>query len=147
MVICSMTDAVPSTQETIQDFKDAFLFLEEWTDRYGYLIDLGRKLPEFPEELKVDGNLMEGCQSQVWLISYMEGDCLRFKAASDAMIVSGLIALILSVYDNHTPKEILETGSEFIDELGLSKHLSPSRSNGLHSLVKHVMAAAKRQAG
>ncbi|WP_025899618.1 SufE family protein [Sneathiella glossodoripedis] len=142
-----MTETVPSTADTIQDFKDAFLFLEEWTDRYGYLIDLGKKLPDFPNELKTEENLMQGCQSQVWLISYMEGDRLRFKAASDAMIVSGLIALILAVYDNHTPQEILDTGSDFIEELGLSKHLSPSRSNGLHSLVKHVMAAANRHAG
>ena len=145
-MVLKMTEPVASTEEIIQDFKEAFLFLEEWTDRYGYIIDLGRKLPEFPEELKVDANLMAGCQSQVWLISYLEGDRLRFKAASDAMIVSGLIGLILGVYDNHKPQEILDTGSEFVDELGLSKHLSPSRSNGLHSLVKHVMAAATRHA-
>ncbi|WP_169570264.1 SufE family protein [Sneathiella limimaris] len=142
-----MAETVAPTQEIIQDFKDAFEFLEEWTDRYGYIIDLGKKLPPFPEELMVDENLMPGCQSRVWLISYMEGDRLRFKAASDAMIVSGLIALILGVYDNHTPQEILDTGSDFVEELGLQKHLSPSRSNGLHSLVKHVMAAAKRHAG
>lgn len=136
-----------TAEETIQDLKDAFLFLEEWTDRYGYLIDLGKKLPEFPPELQVDANLMPGCQSQVWLISYMEGDKLRFKAASDAMIVSGLIAMILKVYDNRTPQEILATDPVFLDELGLKKHLSPSRSNGLHSLVQHVTAAAKRHAG
>ncbi len=130
--------------DTIEELKDAFLFLEEWTDRYGYLIDLGKKLPEFPVELQVDENLMPGCQSQVWLISHMEGDKLRFKATSDAMIVSGLIALILKVYDNRTPEEILATDPVFLDELGLQKHLSPSRSNGLHSLVKHVMAAATR---
>ncbi|MBE7638198.1 SufE family protein [Sneathiella sp. P13V-1] len=130
--------------ETIEELKDAFLFLEEWTDRYGYLIDLGKKLPEFPPELQVDENLMQGCQSQVWLVSHMEGDKLRFKAASDAMIVSGLIALILKVYDNRTPEEILATDPAFLDELGLQKHLSPSRSNGLHSMVKHVMAAATR---
>ncbi|MBO6825623.1 MAG: SufE family protein [Sneathiella sp.] len=133
-----------TAEETIQDLKDAFLFLEEWTDRYGYLIDLGKKLPEFPPELQVEENLMPGCQSQVWLVSYMEGDKLRFKAASDAMIVSGLIAMILKVYDNRTPEEVLATDPAFLDELGLKKHLSPSRSNGLHSLVQHVMAAAKR---
>jgi len=137
----------PTAAETIQELKDAFLFLEEWTDRYSYLIDLGKKLPEFPAELQVEENLMPGCQSQVWLISYMEGDKLRFKASSDAMIVSGLIAMILKVYDNRTPQEILATDPEFIEELGLKKHLSPSRSNGLHSLVQHVMAAAKRHAG
>lgn len=139
-----MSGQIPGTTETIQDFKDAFLFLEEWTDRYAYLIDLGRKLPEFPEELKVEENLMPGCQSQVWLVAYMEGEQLRFKAASDAMIVSGLIALILAVYDNRTPQEILDTDEAFLDELGLKKHLSPSRSNGLHSLVQHVKAAATR---
>ena len=102
-----MSEVVQSAEETIQDFKDAFLFLEEWTEKYGYLIDLGRKLPDFPEELKIDDNLMQGCQSRVWLLSYMENDKLRFKAASDAMIVSGLIALILAVFDNRTPKEII----------------------------------------
>jgi len=139
-----MSEDAQSAEETIQDFKDAFLFLEEWTDRYGYLIDLGRKLSEFPEELKVEENLMQGCQSQVWLISYMDGNRLRFKAASDAMIVSGLIALILAVYDNHTPQEILDVKPDFLDELGLKAHLSPSRSNGLHSMVQHVRAAAKK---
>jgi len=130
--------------DTIEELKDAFLFLEEWTDRYGYLIDLGKKLPEFPPELQVDENLMLGCQSQVWLIAYMEGDKLRLKATSDAMIVSGLIALILKVYDNRAPEEVLSTDPAFLDDLGLQKHLSPSRSNGLHSMVKHVMAAAAR---
>lgn len=140
-----MSDASRSAQEVIEDFKDAFIFLEEWTDRYGYLIDLGRKLPDFPDALRVDENLMQGCQSQVWLVSHMEGDKLRFLAISDAMIVSGLIGLLLAVYDNRTPEEILKTDPAFLEELGLSKHLSPSRSNGLHSLVKHIMAAASRQ--
>ena len=140
-----MSDASRSAQEVIEDFKDAFIFLEEWTDRYGYLIDLGRKLPDFPDALRVDENLMQGCQSQVWLVSHMEGDKLRFLAISDAMIVSGLIGLLLAVYDNRTPDEILKTDPAFLEELGLSKHLSPSRSNGLHSLVKHIMAAASRQ--
>lgn len=141
-----MSDVVQSAEEVVQDFKDAFIFLEEWTDRYGYLIDLGRKLPEFPEELKVDENLMQGCQSRVWLIWYMDGAHLRLKAASDAMIVSGLIALILAVYDNRTPAEILAVDTGFLDDLGLRQHLSPSRSNGLHSLVQHVLVAAKQHA-
>ncbi|MBL4666839.1 MAG: SufE family protein [Sneathiella sp.] len=140
-----MSEVVQSAEETIQDFKDAFLFLEEWTEKYGYLIDLGRKLPDFPEVLKVDENLMQGCQSRVWLLSHMENDKLRFKAASDAMIVSGLIALILAVFDNRTPKEIIAVDTGFLDDLGLSSHLSPSRSNGLHSLVQHVLVAAKYQ--
>ncbi|MBL4907474.1 MAG: SufE family protein [Sneathiella sp.] len=133
-----------SAQDVVQDFKDAFMFLDEWTDRYGYLIDLGRKLPEFPKELRVDENLMQGCQSQVWLISHMEGNRLQFLAMSDAMIVSGLIGLLLAVYNNRTPTEILSTDSAFLEDLGLNQHLSPSRSNGLHSMVKHIMAAAQR---
>lgn len=140
-----MSDPSRSAQEVIEDFKEAFIFLEEWTDRYGYLIDLGRKLPDFPDALRVDENLMQGCQSQVWLVSHMEGDKLRLLAISDAMIVSGLIGLLLTVYDNRTPEEILQTDPAFLEELGLSKHLSPSRSNGLHSMVKHIMAAASRQ--
>lgn len=129
--------------ETIQDFKDAFLFLEEWTDRYGYLIDLGKKLPDFPDELRVDENLMEGCQSQVWLVSHLKEGRLQILAISDAMIVSGLIGLLLAVYHNRTPQEIVDTDPAFLQELGLNQHLSPSRSNGLHSMVKHIMAAAQ----
>ncbi len=139
-----MPDLSKSAEETVQDFKDAFMFLDDWTDRYGYLIDLGRKLPEFPNALRVDENLMQGCQSQVWLVSHMESGNLQFLAISDAMIVSGLIGLLLAVYNNRTPEEILKTDPAFLDELGLSQHLSPSRSNGLHSLVKHIMAAATR---
>lgn len=133
-----------TAEETVQEFKEAFTFLDDWTDRYGYLIDLGKKLPEFPEELRVDENLMMGCQSQVWLVSHMEGDVLRFLATSDAMIVGGLIGLLLAVYDKRTPAEILATDPNFLEELGLNQHLSPSRSNGLHSLVKNIMAAAAR---
>jgi len=140
-------DEMPMTataEETVQEFKDAFMFLDDWTDRYGYLIDLGKKLPEFPEKLRVDENLMLGCQSQVWLVSHMEEDRLRFLAASDAMIVGGLIGLLLAVYDKRTPAEILGTDPSFLEDLGLNQHLSPSRSNGLHSLVKNIMEAAKR---
>ncbi|MEP3244274.1 MAG: SufE family protein [Sneathiella sp.] len=141
-----MSEQLSTAAETIEELKEAFTFLEEWTDRYGYLIDLGRKLPEFPEALKVDENLMQGCQSQVWLISHMNGEKIEFLATSDAMIVSGLIGLLLSVYSNRTPAEILATDPAFLEELGLNQHLSPSRSNGLHSMVKHIMAAAKTKA-
>lgn len=141
-----MSEQLSTAAETIQELKEAFAFLEEWTDRYGYLIDLGRKLPEFPEALKVDENLMQGCQSQVWLISRMNGEKIEFLATSDAMIVSGLIGLLLSVYSNRTSAEILATDPAFLEELGLNQHLSPSRSNGLHSMVKHIMAAAKTKA-
>ncbi|WP_169544445.1 SufE family protein [Sneathiella aquimaris] len=139
-----MSAPANSAAETIQDLKDAFMFLEEWTDRYGYLIDLGKKLPSFPEELRVDENLMEGCQSQVWLVSHMKEGRLQILAVSDAMIVSGLIGLLLSVYHNRTPEEILATDPAFLQELGLNQHLSPSRSNGLFSMVKTIMAAAKQ---
>ncbi len=141
-----MSEQLSTAAETIQELKEAFAFLEEWTDRYGYLIDLGRKLPEFPEALKVDENLMQGCQSQVWLISRMNGEKIEFLATSDAMIVSGLIGLLLSVYSNRTSAEILATDPSFLEELGLNQHLSPSRSNGLHSMVKHIMTAAKTKA-
>ncbi|MEH6402070.1 MAG: SufE family protein [Sneathiella sp.] len=139
-----MSALIATAEETVQELKDAFMFLDEWTDRYGYLIDLGKKLPDFPDALRVDENLMMGCQSQVWLVSHMEGDRLRFLAASDAMIVGGLIGLLLAVYDKRTPAEILAVDPNFLDELGLNHHLSPSRSNGLHSMVKNIMAAASR---
>jgi cysteine desulfuration protein SufE len=125
--------------EAIQDeIIDEFSFFPEWLDRYQYLIDLGRKLPPLAEEEKTDDKLLAGCQSQVWL--YLEGDAERItiRANSDAAIVSGLIALITRVYSGCSAQQILETPPRFIEAIGLAAHLSPTRANGLHAMLKAI---------
>lgn len=131
-------------QELIEDFQ----FFDDWMDRYRYIIDLGKTLPAFPEDWMVDDYKVEGCQSQVWLKPELDDGRLKLHATSDAAIVSGLIAIILKVYSGRTPDEILETPPEFIKGIGLDEHLSPSRTNGLHSMLKTIFAHAKAaQAG
>ena len=134
-----------SIGEVQQEIVDTFSFLEEWTDRYQHIIDLGRETDNFPEELKVESNLISGCQSQVWINSKMEGGRLFFQATSDSAIVKGLVHLLLMVYSGREPKEILNTPPSFIKEISLSEHLSPTRSNGLASMVSNIMQIASRQ--
>ena len=113
---------------------DEFSLFPDWLDRYQYLIDLGRKLPALDEAEKTDDKLLAGCQSQVWL--YLEGDAdeVTIRANSDAAIVSGLIALLISVYSGCSARQIVDTQPYFIAEIGLSSHLSPTRANGLHAM-------------
>jgi cysteine desulfuration protein SufE len=122
---------------------DNFSLFPEWLDRYQYLIDLGRKLPPLAEEEKRDDRLLAGCQSKVWL--YQEGDSSRvsIRANSDAAIVSGLIALLIRVYSGCSAREIVDTEPFFIDQIGLSEHLSPTRANGLHAMLKAIKSHAK----
>lgn len=117
---------------------DEFSFFPEWLDRYQYLIDLGRKLPALDESEKTDDKLLSGCQSQVWL--HLEGDAERIviRANSDAAIVSGLIALLTRVYSGCSARQVLETEPYFIEAIGLSSHLSPTRANGLHAMLKAI---------
>jgi cysteine desulfuration protein SufE len=115
-----------------------FRFFDDWMDRYQYLIDLGRRLPAFPDELRTEDNRIRGCQSQVWFVPQRVGDRLEFRAVSDAAIVSGLIAVLLRIYSGKRPEEILETPPEFIDALDLESHLSPTRSTGLYSMLKAI---------
>tara|TARA_R110000787_G_scaffold23762_2_gene67601 strand:+ start:15997 stop:16446 length:450 start_codon:yes stop_codon:yes gene_type:complete len=135
-----------SIAEVQQDLIDEFEFLDDWMDRYRHIIDLGQRLEDFPEEWMTDEFKVRGCQSQVWLVPEHKDGRIVFHAASDAAIVSGLIAILLRIYSNRTPAEILETPPSFIEGLGLDEHLSPSRANGLHSMVqtmlKHAQAAA-----
>lgn len=135
-----------SIAEVQQDLIDEFEFLDDWMDRYRHIIDLGQRLEDFPEEWMTDEFKVRGCQSQVWLVPEHKDGLIIFHAASDAAIVSGLIAILLRIYSNRTPAEILETPPSFIEGLGLDEHLSPSRANGLHSMVqtmlKHAQAAA-----
>ncbi len=121
--------------------------LGDWSERYQYLIDLGRRLPPLPDDLRSEAYKVDGCQSQVWIAPHGDAHRLDFNAASDSSIVSGLIALLLRVYSGRSAAEILATDPTFVAELGLSRHLSPTRSNGLHAMlgrIKHHAAHANR---
>lgn len=122
-------------QELIDEFAD----IDDWMDRYGYIIDLGNALPEIDEAKKTPQNLIEGCQSRVWLDADMDDEGkVRFTADSDAIIVKGIISLLISVLNGHTPDEILDADLHFINDIGLGEHLSPTRSNGLLAMVKQM---------
>jgi len=120
---------------------DKFSQYRDWEDRYKYLIDLGKSLPEMNEEFKTESNKVKGCQSQVWLFATFndEQGLIVFKADSDASIVKGLVGLLTQVYSHSTPDEILKTKPDFIGQIGLVEHLSMSRANGLNSMVKQIM--------
>ncbi len=134
-----MTNEVQiAQQEVIEDFG----LFEDWMDRYQYLIDLGRRLPEFPEALRVEENRIRGCQSQVWFVAEEKDSRLQFRAISDAAIVSGLIALLLRIYSGKYPRDILDTPADFVTALQLESHLSPTRSNGLYSMLKAIRGFA-----
>ena len=128
----------------IEEVKETFEFMDEWEDRYRFIIDLGRSLPDFKEKHKTEENRVHGCTSKVWLIYNKEGDKVIFKGDSDAHIVRGLVAIILMIFSNKTPQEILATDAKSIlKELGLSQHLSPMRTNGLFSMVERIQAIGK----
>ncbi|MEO8460189.1 MAG: SufE family protein [Dokdonella sp.] len=123
---------------------DEFGFFSDWTERYQYLIDLGRKLPPFPDGLKTDEVKVTGCQSQVWLIADGDAQRMTFLAISDSAIVTGLIALLLRVYSGRSAQEIVATEPRFIEAIGLAKHLSPTRSNGLAAMLATIKQHAQR---
>jgi cysteine desulfuration protein SufE len=133
-----------SIEQAQREIVDEFSLFDDWMDRYQYLIDLGKKLPELPDEEKTDDRLLDGCQSQVWLIAQGDAGRLEFRANSDAAIVSGLIALILRVYSGRSAQEILESEPEFVREIGLSEHLSPTRANGLNAMLAEIRRQAER---
>lgn len=134
-----------STAETEQNqIIDEFSLFDDWLDRYQYIIDLGRKLEPLPPEEMRDEALLDGCQSQVWLLVDGNAERLEFRANSDAAIVSGLIYLMMRVYSGRSAKEILETEPRFITDLGLSEHLSPTRANGLNAMLEAVRGHARR---
>ena len=124
---------------------DEFAFFGDWTERYQYLIDLGRKLPPFPDELKTEENKVHGCQSQVWLVPSGDANRMEFRATSDSAIVSGLIALLLRVYSGRSAKEILDTPPRFVESIGLAQHLSPTRNNGLAAMFKTIQEYARQK--
>ena len=125
---------------------DEFAFFSDWSERYQYLIDLGRKLPPFPEALKTEEHRLHGCQSMVWIVPSGDASRLAFMAISDSAIVSGLIYLALRVYSGRSASEILSTDPDYIAAIGLAKHLSPTRSNGLAALITAIRDTAQRAA-
>lgn len=125
--------------ETQDEIIEEFEGLTDWMDRYAYIIDLGNTLPEFPESEKTPQNLIEGCQSRVWITANQnDNGTIHFQADSDALIVKGIVALLMRVLNNHTPDEIINADLYFIDKIGLKEHLSPTRSNGLLAMVKQI---------
>lgn len=141
-----LDSSVIETAEAVQaTIADEFAFFGDWTERYQYLIDLGRKLAPFPEAAKIDEYKVTGCQSQVWLLPSGNAARMDFQAISDSSIVSGLIALLLRVYSGRSAVEILATEPHFIEAIGLAKHLSPTRSNGLASMLATIKRYATEQ--
>lgn len=125
-------------EEKQREITDEFTDIEDWLDRYAMIIDLGNQLPPIEERLKTPDHLIEGCQSRVWLDAELRDGRVYFTADSDAIIVKGIISLLVSVLDGHTPDEILGADLHFIDDIGLGEHLSPTRSNGLLAMVKQM---------
>jgi len=124
--------------EVIEEFSG----FDDWMDRYQMLIDLGNDLEPLDESLKTEQNLIDGCQSRVWLVATCENDIMTLQAESDALIVKGIVALLIRVLSGHSPQEILDAQLYFIDEIGLREHLSPTRSNGLLAMIRQIRAYA-----
>lgn len=133
-----MTNPTSNAAQAQQEIANEFSFFSDWTERYQYLIDLGRKLPTFPDDAKTEDNRVHGCQSMVWLLPSGDSAHMHFDAASDSAIVSGLIALVLRVYSDRPASEIVATEPDFIQQIGLAKHLSPTRSNGLAAMLIQI---------
>ena len=117
---------------------DEFSLFDDWMQRYEYIIDLGKKLPLIKEEFKTENNLIKGCQSKVWLQGEQNSDTVVFTADSDAILTKGIIAILIRVFSNQNPKDIIAADMNFIDEIGLKEHLSPTRANGLVSMIKNI---------
>jgi len=124
--------------EIQEEIVDEFSIFDDWMDKYEHIIESGKELDSISDDLKTSANLVKGCQSQVWLHAEMEGDNLIFQAGSDAIITKGLVSLMVRTLSGHTPKEILNAQLSFVDEIGLKEHLSPTRSNGLVSMIKKM---------
>ena len=132
-------ETIAEAQESIVESLE---FLDDWSERYQYLIELGRQLPPFPETAQVEGNRIHGCQSGVWLVCDYRNGRLEFAATSDSAIVAGIIALLLQVYSGRQPQQVLATTPTFVDEIGLSTHLSSHRANGLALMLERIRAFA-----
>jgi cysteine desulfuration protein SufE len=130
---------IPEKQQKIVE---EFSFLEDWMDKYEYLIELGKNLPPLEESSKQEKNLIKGCQSRVWLDVKRENGRLYFQADSDALITKGIISLLVQIFSGHTPAEILDSNMDFIEKIGLKDHLSPTRANGLLSMIQQIQMYA-----
>jgi len=129
-----MNEVEKAQQEVIEEFS----FFDNWMDRYQYLIDLGRRLPDLSAAERNEANKIRGCQSQVWMVAEQDGECMNFRAISDAAIVSGLIAILLRIYSGKKPADIVATPANFVSALQLEQHLSPTRSNGLAAMLHAI---------
>ncbi len=125
-------------KEIQEEIVDEFSMFEDWMQRYEYMIELGRSLPLIDGKYKTDSNIIKGCQSKVWVHAELKGDKLVFTADSDAIITKGIIAILIRVFSNQRPQDIIDADIGFIDEIGLKEHLSPTRANGLVSMVKQL---------
>ncbi len=125
-------------KEIQEEIIDEFSMFDDWMERYEYIIDLGKSLPIIDAKNKLDENLIKGCQSKVWLQADFENEKVVFTADSDAILTKGLVALLLRVFNDQKPKEILDIDTEFINKIGLKEHLSPTRANGLVSMIKQI---------
>ncbi len=129
-------------KENIKQIEEDFSYLEDWDSKYEYLIELGKTLPLIPQELKTEENKVSGCQSQVWVKPEMKDGLLYFKADSDAIITKGLISLLIKVLSGQKPEDIISADLSFLDRIGMKEHLSPTRANGLMSMVKRLKEEA-----
>lgn len=129
-------------QEKEQEIIDEFAIYDDWMDKYEYIIELGKELPLIEESYKTDNRLIEGCQSRVWLHTQFNDGKMQFSADSDAIITKGIIALLIRVFNNESPKNIASSQLQFINEIGLHEHLSPTRSNGLASMIRTMKMEA-----
>ena len=125
-------------EEIQQEIVDEFSGYDDWMDKYRYLIELGNDMPPYPEEQRTQQNLIDGCQSQVWIYAEYRDGKIFFEADSDAIIVKGIVGLLVRVFSDHTPQEILDTNLHFIDDIGLKENLTPTRSNGLLAMIKQM---------
>lgn len=125
-------------KEIQEEIVEEFEMFDDWMERYEYMIDLGKSIPVIDDQYKTDINLIKGCQSKVWLHSELQGDKIHFTADSDAIITKGIVAVLLRVFNNQSPKEILNADLDYIDKIGLKEHLSATRANGLVSMIKQI---------
>ncbi|WP_396139798.1 SufE family protein [Flavobacterium sp.] len=125
-------------QEIQDEIVDEFSMFEDWMQRYEYIIDLGKSLPLIDEQFKTEDNIIKGCQSKVWVHAEQQGEKVVFTADSDAILTKGIIAILIRAFSNQKAADILEANTDFIDKIGLKEHLSPTRANGLVSMVKKI---------
>lgn len=137
-----MENNIKTLKEAEDEVVDSFSMYDEWLDKYEYLIDLGKNLAPYPDSSKTDDRLIQGCQSRVWLDYKMKDGKLWFTADSDAIITKGIISLLVSIYSGRTPEEIASSDFSFIEKIGLKENLSPTRANGLASMIATIKAVA-----